>query len=82
MGSFPWSGAKASPRRAYPNAHQPAKSPRAPVPLPDGAGAEGTSLHSPGPTPTKATVNLLGLNPPAVTYSKDATTALQELPMA
>ena len=51
--SSPRSGAKASPRRAYPNAHKPAKSPRAPVPLPDGARAEGTSLHSPGPPPPR-----------------------------
>ena len=58
------------------------KSPRAPVPLPDGARAEGTSLHNPWPALTEATVNLLDLNHPAVTYSKDATTALQELPMA
>ena len=48
-GELPRSGAKASPRRAYPSVHQPAKGPRAPVPLPDGARAEGTSLHSPGP---------------------------------
>ena len=47
------SGAKASPHRAYPSAHQPAKSPRAPVPLPDGARAEGTSIHSPGPPPPR-----------------------------
>ena len=32
--------------------------------------------------PTEATVNLLDLNHPAVTYCKDATTALQELSMA
>ena len=36
----------------------------------------------PRSAPTEATVNLLDLNYPAVTYSKDATTALQELPMA
>ena len=49
----PLSGAKAFPHRAYPSAHHQAKSPRAPVPLPDGARAEGTSLHSPGPLPPR-----------------------------
>ena len=53
LGSFSRSGAKAFPRRAYPSAHQPAKSPRAPVPLPDGARAEGTSLHRSGPPPPR-----------------------------
>ena len=32
--------------------------------------------------PTEATVNLLDLNQPAITYAKDATAGLQELPMA
>ena len=36
----------------------------------------------PRPAPTEATVSLLDLTHPAVTYSMDATTALQELPMA
>ena len=35
----------------------------------------------PQPAPTEATVNLRDLNHPAVTYSKDATTALQEVSM-
>ena len=34
------------------------------------------------PAPTEATVNLPNLNHPAITYSMDATAALQELPMA
>ena len=52
-GAPPWSGAKAFPRRACPSARHPAKSPWAPVPLPDGARAEGTSPHSPGPPPPR-----------------------------
>ena len=57
---------------------QPGKTPVAPILLPDGAGAEDESLDN----PTEATVNLLDLNHPAITYSKDATAAIQELPMA
>ena len=53
LGSSPRSGAKASPRRVYPSAHQPAKRYPAPVPFPDGARAEGTSLHSPAPPPPR-----------------------------
>ena len=53
LGNSPRSGAKASPRRAYPSAHHPAESPRAPVPLPDGARAEGTNLDGPGPPPPR-----------------------------
>ena len=82
LGSSPWRGAKASPRRAYPSAHHQAKNPQAPVPLPDRGKGRGHKPPQPQPAPTEATVNLLDLNHPAVTYSKDATTALQELPMA
>ena len=32
--------------------------------------------------PTEATVNLLDFNHPAITYSKDPTAAIHELPMA
>ena len=53
LGNSPQSGAKASLHRANPSAHHQAKSPPAPVPLPDGARAEGTSLHSPGPPPPR-----------------------------
>ena len=52
-------GARASPYRAYPSAHHQAKGPRAPIFLPDGAGAEGTSLHSPGPPPPRPPSNFL-----------------------
>ena len=53
LGSSPRSGAKAFPRSAYPSAHHPAQNPQAPVPLPDRARAEGTSLHSPGLPPPR-----------------------------
>ena len=48
-GTTAGTGNRGSPNRAYPSAHNQAKHPRAPVPLPDRARAEGTGLHSPGP---------------------------------
>ena len=57
------------------------KSP-SPRPPPSRGNGRGHKPPQPRPAPTEATVNLLDLNHPAVTYSKDASTALQELRMA
>ena len=43
----PWSGARASPHRAYPSAHHPANICRAPILPPDEARAGDDGLHSP-----------------------------------
>ena len=78
----PQSGARASAHHAYPSTHHPAKGPWAPILLPDEARAGKRRLLQPRPAPSKATFILLELKQPAITYSKDATAALQGLPMA
>ena len=75
-----WSQGLPAPR--LPKRPPPGKKPPGPSSPPCRGKGRGHRPPQPRPAPNEATVNLLDLNHPAVTYSKDATTALQQLPMA